>query len=146
MTSTSLHELTATQLIELYKSGKATPVDATRDVIAQIARREPELQATYAYDPEGALKTAEESAARWKNGTPITKDGVTIDGIPTTIKENIATKGTPVPLAPPPRRWCPPNRTRRRRPACVKRGLSFWARPRCPNSARCLRACPASTR
>ncbi len=98
MTTTSLHELTATQLIALYKSGKASPVDATRDVIAQIARREPELQATYAYDPETALEMAEQSAARWKNGEQITRDGVTIDGIPTTIKENIATKGTPVPF------------------------------------------------
>ena len=82
MTTTSLHELTATQLIALYKSGKASPVDATRDVIAQIARREPELQATYAYDPETALEMAEQSAARWKNGEQITRDGVTIAHVP----------------------------------------------------------------
>jgi aspartyl-tRNA(Asn)/glutamyl-tRNA(Gln) amidotransferase subunit A len=67
-------------------------------VIAQIERREPDLKATYAFNPVGALEMAEASENRWRKGAPITLDGVTIDGIPTTIKENIATRGTPVPL------------------------------------------------
>jgi aspartyl-tRNA(Asn)/glutamyl-tRNA(Gln) amidotransferase subunit A len=98
MTHTPLHELTATQLIALYSSGEASPVDAARAVIAQIERREPELKATYAYDPKEALRMAEASQVRWSKGEQITQDGVTIDGIPTTITENIATKGVPVPF------------------------------------------------
>ncbi|UOA28994.1 amidase [Pseudosulfitobacter sp. DSM 107133] len=98
MTHTPLHALTATQLIALYSSGEASPVDAARAVIAQIERREPELKATYAYDPKEALRMAEASQVRWRKGEQITQDGVTIDGIPTTIKENIATKGVPVPF------------------------------------------------
>ena len=98
MTAGSLHEKSALELISLYKSGGASPVDVAREVITQIERREPDLKATYAFDPDGALEMAEASEARWRNGAPITRDGVTIDGIPATIKENIATKGTPVPL------------------------------------------------
>jgi len=62
-------------------------------VIARIDACEPRLQALYAYDPDGALKAARESEARWLKG-----EARALDGIPATIKENIATKGTPVPL------------------------------------------------
>lgn len=96
---TDLFELDATDLVAGYESGRFSPVEVTRSVIAQIERREGELCALYAFAPETALETARASEARWRAGGPIRDaHGATIDGVPMTIKENIATKGTPVPM------------------------------------------------
>ena len=109
-----LHRLGAAELAALYRSRQASPVEAARAVIAHIARCEPQLQALYAYDPERALADARDSEARWLKGAPLSA----IDGVPGTLKENIASKGTPMPLgtaaslltpaaedAPPAARW-----------------------------------------
>lgn len=93
-----LHALSALELLAAYKSGTLSPVEVTQCVLDHIARCEPQLKATYALDPEGALAMASASEARWRAGTPLACGGVTLDGVPTTIKENIATKGVPVPL------------------------------------------------
>jgi aspartyl-tRNA(Asn)/glutamyl-tRNA(Gln) amidotransferase subunit A len=89
-----LHTLSAAELSALFASSEASPVEAARAVIAHIARWEPHLKATYAFDPEGALAMAARSEARWHAGTPLSA----IDGVPVTIKENIATRGVPMPL------------------------------------------------
>ncbi len=91
---TQLHELSAAELGALYAKGEASPVEATEAVIAHIARWEPKLCATYAYDPEGALAMARESQARWQRGQALGP----LDGVPALIKENIATKGVPMPV------------------------------------------------
>ena len=88
-----LHELSATELSRLYATGEASPVEVTQAVIAHIARWEPQLCALYAYDPEGALGQARESEARWRAGRALSP----LDGVPLTLKENIATKGVPLP-------------------------------------------------
>ena len=88
-----LHELSAAELSRLYATGEASPVEVTQAVIDHIARWEPRLCALYAYDPEGALRQAQESEARWRAGQARSP----IDGVPLTIKENIATKGVPLP-------------------------------------------------
>jgi Asp-tRNA(Asn)/Glu-tRNA(Gln) amidotransferase A subunit family amidase len=88
-----LHELSAAALSRLYAAGEASPVEVTQAVIAHIARWEPRLCALYAYDPEGALGQARESEARWRAGRALSP----IDGVPLTLKENIATKGVPLP-------------------------------------------------
>jgi len=89
-----LHELGAAQLGALYRSGQASPVDVTRAVLAHIERCEPQLHATYALDAEAALAMARASEQRFRDGVPHSA----LDGVPCTIKENIATKGVPVPL------------------------------------------------
>ncbi|QTN23387.1 amidase [Rhizobacter sp. AJA081-3] len=89
-----LHDLTAIALLDLYHRKAASPVDVTRAVLRHIGRWEPHLHATYALDPEAALVQAEASQARWLKGEPMGA----LDGVPTMIKENIATKGVPVPL------------------------------------------------
>lgn len=91
---TSLADLSAVDLVARYKTRELSPVEVTKAVLARIAASEPHLNAMWAMDPEGALKTAAEAEARYAKGEPAGP----IDGVPTTIKDNIATKGTAVPL------------------------------------------------
>ena len=90
----SLHDLTAVELLAGYRDKTLSPVEVARDVLAHIDAWEPHLHATYALDADAALAQAEASHARWARGTP---QGA-LDGVPVTIKENIATRGVPVPL------------------------------------------------
>ncbi len=89
----SLHELSAAELLARYGRGELSPVEVARDVLAHIARCEPVLCATWALDADGALAAARESEQRWRKG-----EALPLDGVPVTIKENIATRGVPVPL------------------------------------------------
>lgn len=89
-----LHELSAAELLALYAKGEASPLEATRAVIAHIEAWEPHLQATYAFDAQGALAQARASEARWLQRQPMGG----LDGVPALLKENIATKGVPMPL------------------------------------------------
>src|SRR5918996_3692516 len=91
---TALPDMTAGELLAAYKAKKLSPVEAVDAVIAHIETWEPKLKALYAPDFEGARKAAKASEKRWQAGKP---QG-SLDGVPITIKENIATKGVPVPL------------------------------------------------
>ncbi|TGN59742.1 amidase [Paracoccus liaowanqingii] len=95
---TGLNELTAAQMTEGFAARSLSPVEVTRDVLAQIARCEPQLHGMWTVDPGVAMAAAQASEARWKDGAQITCNGVSLDGVPITIKENIATKGVPMPL------------------------------------------------
>jgi Asp-tRNA(Asn)/Glu-tRNA(Gln) amidotransferase A subunit family amidase len=110
----ALHQFGAVELSGLYRRREASPVEVVRAVIAHIERCEPKLRALYAYDPERALADARASETRWGEGRPLSA----IDGVPGTLKENIASRGTPVPVgtaasllapaledAPPAARW-----------------------------------------
>ena len=63
-------------------------------MLSHVAVWEPHIKALYAFDPDGARATAKASTERWQKSEPIGP----LDGVPATIKENIATKGVPVPL------------------------------------------------
>jgi len=86
--------LDAQALVAGYRKKSFSPVQVIDAVIARIGRWEPKLKALYAFDPEGARKAAQASSERWAKGVPV---GL-LDGVPITIKENIASKGVPVPL------------------------------------------------
>jgi len=90
----ALHDWSAGQLLAAYRERSLSPVEVMRSVIAQVERWEPRLCATYLYRPEQALAQARASEQRWLAGTPAGP----LDGVPCTIKENIATAGDPVPL------------------------------------------------
>lgn len=90
---TDLADLSATELLAAYKARRLSPVEVTEAVIARIGAWEPKLDALYAYDPEGARAQAKASEVRWVKG-----EALPLDGVPGTIKENIRTKGVPVPL------------------------------------------------
>jgi len=63
-------------------------------VLAHVAVWEPHIKALYAFDPDGGRAAARASTERWQKGEPTGP----LDGVPATIKDNIATKGVPVPL------------------------------------------------
>src|ERR1700716_4361028 len=91
---TPLHDLSAVDLIAGFRARQFSPLEVLEDVLAHIAVWEPHIKALYAFDPDGARATAKASTERWQKHQPIGR----LDGVPTTIKENIATKGVPVPL------------------------------------------------
>jgi aspartyl-tRNA(Asn)/glutamyl-tRNA(Gln) amidotransferase subunit A len=91
---TSLHDLSAHDLIAGYRAKQFSPSEVLDEVLAHIEVWEPHIKALYAFDPEGARATAKASTDRWQKGEPMG----TLDGVPVTIKDNIATKGQPVPL------------------------------------------------
>ncbi|UGV27332.1 amidase [Rhodopseudomonas boonkerdii] len=92
--ATALHEMSATELIAGYKAKTFSPSEAFEDVLSHIATWEPHLHALYAFDPDTGRAVAKESTARWAKGAPVGP----LDGVPTTVKENIATKGHAIPL------------------------------------------------
>ena len=91
---TEIHDLSAVELLEAYRTASLSPVEAANAVLARIERWEPHLRATYHLDPEGALASASLAEVRWRRREPAGP----IDGVPLMIKDNIATKGVPVPL------------------------------------------------
>ena len=92
--ATALHDWSAHALVAAYRAHALSPVEATRAVLERIERWEPHLRATYLLRPEAALEQARASEARWLRGEPLGP----LDGVPVTVKENIATRGDPVPL------------------------------------------------
>jgi len=90
---TGLHALGASEMLAGYRNGSFSPVDVMQSVLAHIGRWESRLCATYLLRPESALGQARLSEARWLRGSPC---GV-LDGVPVTVKENIATRGDPMP-------------------------------------------------
>jgi aspartyl-tRNA(Asn)/glutamyl-tRNA(Gln) amidotransferase subunit A len=91
--TTQLHTRSATDLLALYAAGQASPLDTARELLAHIERSEPALNALWALDAEAVLAQARESEARWQRG-----QARALEGVPVTVKENIATRGVPTPL------------------------------------------------
>ena len=92
--ATALHDLSAVELIAGYAAKAFSPSDVLDDVLAHIAVWEPHIRALYAFDPDTARAVARQSTERWMRGAPVGP----LDGVPATVKDNIATVGHPVPL------------------------------------------------
>ena len=90
---TDLADLSAVALLAAYRTGELSPVTVTEAVLARIAAAEPRLDALYALDATAAREAARLSERRWREGR-----ARGLEGVPVTIKENIATAGVPVPL------------------------------------------------
>jgi aspartyl-tRNA(Asn)/glutamyl-tRNA(Gln) amidotransferase subunit A len=83
--------LTATELVQLYRTGQASPVEATSAVFARIDRHNDAICAFVHLDPEAAAQAAVASEARWRAGQPLSA----LDGVPVSIKDLILTQGMP---------------------------------------------------
>lgn len=82
---------TTTELTALYQSGELSPVEATEQVLGQLAEVNPKINAFVVVMEETALAAAKESAGRWRAGTPIGP----LDGVPVSIKDNVQVAGFP---------------------------------------------------
>jgi aspartyl-tRNA(Asn)/glutamyl-tRNA(Gln) amidotransferase subunit A len=91
---TRIHDLTAQALSSAYRAKELSPVEVAKAALARVAAWEKKINAMYAVDEAGALARAAASEARWRAGTPLSA----LDGVPITIKDNIAVKefATPV--------------------------------------------------
>jgi aspartyl-tRNA(Asn)/glutamyl-tRNA(Gln) amidotransferase subunit A len=90
----ALHDLSAHELSAAYRTRKLSPVEVTRAALARIEAWEPSINAMYVVNAKRALAMAAASQERWRRRRPLSP----IDGVPITIKDNIAVKGIPAPV------------------------------------------------
>ncbi|MFE6481473.1 amidase [Streptomyces sp. NPDC057757] len=86
-----LTELTATQLVDGYRKGEFSPVEATRAALDRAERVQPAVNAFVRLDSDEALARAAGSTERWRHGEPA---GL-LDGVPVTVKDIILMRGGP---------------------------------------------------
>ena len=91
MHATDLADCTATQLLRLYRSKQASPLEATQAVLARIQRHNATLRAFCFIAEEDALASARLSTARWLRGEATGA----LDGVPASVKDLILAKGWP---------------------------------------------------
>src|SRR3954471_2225175 len=91
---TELPDLPVAAFAEAFATGAASPVETARAVLERIDAWESALRAVTHRDDAAALRAAAEAEARWRAGEPRGE----LDGVPVTIKENVATRGVPMVL------------------------------------------------
>jgi aspartyl-tRNA(Asn)/glutamyl-tRNA(Gln) amidotransferase subunit A len=84
-------DLSAADLARAFRGRTLSPVEVTEDALARLDRFEPAVGAFVHVDREGARAAARASEARWTTGAPLSD----LDGVPATVKDNIAWKGLP---------------------------------------------------
>ena len=84
-----LNWLSAAKLSKGYAKKKFSPVDATRDCLAQIAKHDHAIYAMCHVEEKAALEQATASEARWNKGEALSP----LDGVPVLIKDLLLTKG-----------------------------------------------------
>lgn len=85
--------LTARELTAGYAAGTLSPLDVLAAVEAVADAREPELNAFWVRSRDTAAREAQASARRWAQGRALGP----LDGVPVTLKENLARAGVPMP-------------------------------------------------
>ncbi|WAU79479.1 amidase [Streptomyces sp. Qhu-G9] len=88
---TELTELTAVRLVEGYRKGEFSPVDAVRAALRRAEEIQPVVNAFVRLDEEAALAQARDSAERWRRGEPA---GL-VDGVPVSVKDILLMRGGP---------------------------------------------------
>src|SRR5580704_2629738 len=94
ITMTALSDLSAEEMSAGYRARRLSPVEVTRAALERIAAWDTKINAMYVVDEVGALAQASLSEARWRTGEQLGP----LDGVPITIKDNIAVKGMPTPV------------------------------------------------
>jgi len=88
-----LAAMPAFEMVQQFARRTLSPVEVHEAVQTVIERRESVLNAFWTRDPEESRKAAAASEQRWLAGDPLGA----LDGVPVTLKENIARKGVPMP-------------------------------------------------
>ena len=89
----ALATMTAIEITAAFADRSVSPVEVHDAVHEVMERREPVLNAFWARDADQSRAAAQASEARWRAGEPLGP----IDGVPVTLKENIARAGVPMP-------------------------------------------------
>ncbi|MCU0818745.1 MAG: amidase [Beijerinckiaceae bacterium] len=87
----AISQFSAAELGAAYAAGKLSPVEVAKDHLARIEAFEPQVNAFVHRDADATLAMARASEARWQAGAPLSP----IDGVPVTIKDNLAVAGWP---------------------------------------------------
>lgn len=87
--STHISTLSAIALTNAYRQRSLSPIEVVKASLERIAAYELHVNAFALLDEEKALADARASEERWRKGEPL---GL-IDGIPTTVKDLLLTKG-----------------------------------------------------
>lgn len=88
---TDLGVMHATQLADLFRSGDASPLEATRAALDRIERFNDTVNAYVHVDREGAERAARASARRWGKKQPLSA----IDGVTVSLKDLTQVAGMP---------------------------------------------------
>ncbi|MEV7198170.1 amidase [Streptomyces sp. NPDC093510] len=88
---TELTDLTAVQLVDGYRKGEFSPVDAVRAALRRAEETQPTVNAFVRIAAETASAQAEASAERWRRGEP---QGL-VDGVPVSVKDLLLMRGGP---------------------------------------------------
>lgn len=81
----------AVELLAAYRDKRISPVEATDTALSAIDRHNDAVNAFVLVDSDGAMAAARESEKRWYQGNPLGP----ADGIPTSIKDALWTRGWP---------------------------------------------------
>jgi aspartyl-tRNA(Asn)/glutamyl-tRNA(Gln) amidotransferase subunit A len=87
--ASELYEMTAAELAEAYRTGEASPMEATEACLGRIDALDASINAFCLVDHEASMAEAEASEARWREGAPLSP----LDGVPVAIKDLLLTKG-----------------------------------------------------
>ncbi len=89
--SQELALMSASDMLAGYRDGSLSPVETTKAALAAIDNHNAALNAFLLVDEKGALAAAAESEHRWHSKQPKGR----IDGVPTSIKDILLTRGWP---------------------------------------------------
>ena len=89
--SSDLLSLSAVELLDLYRTRRASPVEVTRAALQRIEALNPVLNAFCFLAADESMAMAAASEARWVKGEP---QGL-LDGVPVSIKDILLTRGWP---------------------------------------------------
>ncbi|MFE4255160.1 amidase [Streptomyces sp. NPDC056910] len=92
LTEQSLAAMSAVEMVAGFADRTLSPIDVHDAVQSVIEARESVLNAFWVRDPDESRKAAQASEARWAAGEPLGP----IDGVPVTLKENVARRGVPM--------------------------------------------------
>ncbi|HET8893234.1 MAG TPA: amidase [Gaiellaceae bacterium] len=90
MTASELTSLSALELLGLYRTREASPVDVTEAALKGIETHNPDINAFCFVNPESSLAQAQASERRWLVG-----EAHALDGVPVAVKDVFLTAGWP---------------------------------------------------